>query len=149
MYKQLLVFSTMAIPYQPVQGATGCPLHSGVSRKKPDRLAVDVGNRIAQIRKTRGWSQEDLGKRYGASQKRISEIERGDRELRLGTLRKVADALGVAPYVLLLPDPKKPPTRPQIGNRAILGYLERCDANSRDFLRRVVASFAEYLADSK
>ncbi len=50
---------------------------------------------LRRIRTTRGMNQVDLAKASGVAQNTISEIELGKREARPGTLKKLADALGV------------------------------------------------------
>jgi transcriptional regulator with XRE-family HTH domain len=50
---------------------------------------------LRHIRVTRGLNQVDLAKASGVAQNTISEIELGKREARPGTLKKLADALGV------------------------------------------------------
>lgn len=54
-----------------------------------------AGQRIAEARKARGWSQAELGKRMGLAQTQISRIERNPDSSTLRTLKKVAAALGV------------------------------------------------------
>jgi transcriptional regulator with XRE-family HTH domain len=50
---------------------------------------------LRHIRTMRGMNQVDLAKASGVAQNTISEIELGKREARPGTLKKLADALGV------------------------------------------------------
>ena len=53
-----------------------------------------IGTRIRELRRKRGWSQEQLGAMVGFSQSKISKIENGDWDS-LGDLRLIAKALGV------------------------------------------------------
>ncbi|RZI39058.1 XRE family transcriptional regulator, partial [Herbaspirillum sp. HC18] len=55
----------------------------------------DMPNRILELRRERGLSQEELGFQIGVSKMQISGMERGKRELTLTMMRKLADALGV------------------------------------------------------
>jgi transcriptional regulator with XRE-family HTH domain len=50
---------------------------------------------LRRIRTMRGMNQVDLARASGVAQNTISEIELGKREARPGTLKKLADALGV------------------------------------------------------
>jgi SOS-response transcriptional repressor LexA len=54
----------------------------------------EVGARIRQAREEMGLSQQDLGRRYGASGAQISQIERGVKELGIIRLEKLANILG-------------------------------------------------------
>ena len=53
-----------------------------------------IGARIKELRRKRGWSQEQLGDLVGFSQSKISKIENGDWDS-LSDLRLIARALGV------------------------------------------------------
>ena len=59
----------------------------------------DIGNRIGFNiliwRETLGWSQEELGKRAGLHRTYIGHIERGEKNIGLKNLEKIAQALGV------------------------------------------------------
>lgn len=50
--------------------------------------------KITHIRKGKGITQADLADRCGTTQQQIARIETGTVDPRLGTLRKIADALG-------------------------------------------------------
>ena len=61
----------------------------------------DMPNRILELRRGAGLSQEELAFRVGVSKMQISGMERGKRELSLTMMRKLADALGVDTVDLL------------------------------------------------
>src|SRR5215212_11724901 len=56
---------------------------------------------LKPIREDQGWSQRDLAARSGVAQNTISQLERGERKAMPSTVRKLADALGVDPPVLM------------------------------------------------
>ena len=58
------------------------------------------GERLRRIRKERLLTQVELSKRTGVAQDSISSLETGKREAHAGTLRKLAEALGVEPTEL-------------------------------------------------
>ena len=60
-----------------------------------------LGNNVRRLRKSRGWSQEDLAEKADLHRTYISGIERGVRNPTLTILFKLAQALGVAPSVLV------------------------------------------------
>ena len=57
---------------------------------------------LIQLRHERGLTQTDLANLIGVSQSRISMIEAGENDIRLGTLAKLADALGATLEVNLV-----------------------------------------------
>lgn len=52
---------------------------------------------LRKARRAAGITQEELGERCGVYRTEVSLMERGLREPRLGTMVKLADALGVPP----------------------------------------------------
>ena len=54
-----------------------------------------VGGKIRELRKARGWSQEDLGEKAGFHFSYVGGLERGERNVSLENLAKVAETLGV------------------------------------------------------
>ena len=60
-----------------------------------------MGMRIRQIRKAKGWSQEELAKRCGISMSFLGHIERGTRIMSLETFAGICGALGAGADELL------------------------------------------------
>lgn len=54
---------------------------------------IDIGNRIKNLRITKGWNQNDLASKSGLSQQTISKVEKGIFAPTLDILNKIADAL--------------------------------------------------------
>lgn len=54
-----------------------------------------LGRRIRNLRNTKGWTQEELGRRADLSYKFIGEIERGQQNPSLDTIVKIAAAMKV------------------------------------------------------
>lgn len=66
-----------------------------------------IAARIKALRDDKKWTQEQLGKRAGVSQKTISNIERAGGlhdTVELSNIEKIAHALGVDTYALMIPD---------------------------------------------
>ena len=64
-------------------------------------IRTQVGLNVQQIRRARGWSQEELAFQSGLHRTYISGIERGTRNPTVTVLKELADALGVPPGDLL------------------------------------------------
>lgn len=54
---------------------------------------MDMRNRIAAVRRSKGLTQIDLADRLGINQGSVSRLERSSGGVRLDTLKRVADAL--------------------------------------------------------
>jgi transcriptional regulator with XRE-family HTH domain len=59
-----------------------------------ERVLRLLGKRVRQLRKDRGWTQEDMG-RFGFELKYYQRIEYGNRNLSVSTLNKLAKVFGV------------------------------------------------------
>lgn len=70
-----------------------------------------IGKRVAQARKERGFTQEQLAETVGIEPVSLSRLETGDRAMSLSTLTKIAQAIGVKPSDLvgdaLMPVPRR------------------------------------------
>ncbi len=58
------------------------------------RLEQQIGNRIRALRESKGLLQKDLAKSAGLPIRTIGRIERGEVDVRLSTLTRIAKALG-------------------------------------------------------
>ncbi len=65
---------------------------SAISEQK---LMKAFGKKVAEVRKSRGVTQQHLAEQIGMSVVAIAYIETGKRWARLGTLNKIAKALKV------------------------------------------------------
>jgi transcriptional regulator with XRE-family HTH domain len=59
------------------------------------------GDRLRQLRHAAGLSQEQLATKAGLDRTYVSSCERGERNVSLSTICKLAEALGVSPHELL------------------------------------------------
>lgn len=59
------------------------------------------GDKLRELRKQKGLSQEDLAFKSGLHRTYISDIERGSRNVSLKNIEKIAKALGISPKSLL------------------------------------------------
>ena len=64
---------------------------------------IELVLQIIKLRQQRGMTQADLAKAIGTRQANVSRLERFDRNLTVGTLEKVAQALGVNLQIDLVP----------------------------------------------
>jgi transcriptional regulator with XRE-family HTH domain len=62
----------------------------------PSDVCVQLGRRIRDLRKKRGWRQIDLAEQSGIHEVHISDLERGVREVGLRHLAALATALGLS-----------------------------------------------------
>jgi transcriptional regulator with XRE-family HTH domain len=60
------------------------------------------GANVRRVRAERGYSQEELGERAGLHRTYVSSLERGERNVALDNIKRLADALGVSAADLLV-----------------------------------------------
>jgi transcriptional regulator with XRE-family HTH domain len=66
-----------------------------------DSVLVRFGNRVRELRKKKGLSQEGLALESGLDRSYVGGVERGERNISLENIEKLARALGVHPSELL------------------------------------------------
>ena len=66
-----------------------------------DSVLVRFGNRVRELRKKKGLSQEGLALESGLDRSYVGGVERGERNISLVNIEKLARALRVHPSELL------------------------------------------------
>lgn len=70
-------------------------------KQKPSILIV--GSNMRRIRNAKGYSLRDLEMKTGIDNGNLSKMERGEINILLGTVGKIAAGLEVYPFELLIP----------------------------------------------
>lgn len=73
---------------------------------------ITFGQRLIELRKIKGWSQERLALESGLARSYVGGIERGQRNIAVLNIYRLAEALEVTPSTLL--EPPTPPKRKKI-----------------------------------
>jgi len=111
-------------------------------RRRDQEFLRHVGQRVAQARKERGWTQEQLAEAVGVEPVTLSRLETGARALSLSMLLSVADALDISLADLL--DTKRPRPKPSHGaeEAELLRGFERLPVTQKDIVLRLVRDLA-------
>ena len=72
-----------------------------ISQEEGNKLENEVAKQIITLRKTLGLSQKELADKLNTKQSAISRIEKGEQNISIGLLEKIAEALGVEVNVSL------------------------------------------------
>lgn len=67
-----------------------------MTNAQEQKLMKAFGKRVAEVRKSKGVTQQELAENIGMSVVAIAYIETGKRWARLGTLNKIASSLKVS-----------------------------------------------------
>ncbi|MHA7497151.1 helix-turn-helix domain-containing protein [Xanthomonas euvesicatoria] len=81
-------------------------------KSMPTDPRVLFGLRLAEVRKTKGLSQERLALESGLARSYLGGVERGQRNIALLNIYRLAEALGVHPTLLLEPPSAYSPGEP-------------------------------------
>ncbi|HZU34015.1 MAG TPA: helix-turn-helix transcriptional regulator [Candidatus Angelobacter sp.] len=68
----------------------------GAVKKSMPEAQAKLGERVRQLREERGWSQEGFAHEGQLGRSFAGAIERGEKDIRLSTLIKLAKTLGVS-----------------------------------------------------
>ncbi len=78
---------------------------AGVNQSKKHVSAREaLAANIVALRREKGWSQEALAFECGLHRTFVAHVERLSRNISLDNIERIAFALGVQPYELLMPD---------------------------------------------
>lgn len=91
------------------------PVMSRVSRLQPvpvPKGAEPIGERLARLRKERGFTQKEFAEKTGLIQALISDYERGKLRLNADMILRFSSALEVSTDDLLQPPVPSPPASP-------------------------------------
>lgn len=104
-----------------------------MSKRRDARLSA-LGSRIAQVRKTRKFTQEAVAERSALSWKYISEIERGNVNPSIEVLWALATALGTSAAQLV--------AEPNEIDVELTSIVTRCPPRDRSRILRALRAFA-------
>ncbi|MEI9953583.1 MAG: helix-turn-helix transcriptional regulator [Pseudomonadota bacterium] len=88
-----------------------------VHQETPERIISDVGRRIAEARRARGWTQQQAAEKLKMEVQSVQRIERGRENMTIRTLVGIARTFGVVTRTLFEPPTtrERKPGRPKKG----------------------------------
>lgn len=78
-------------------------MHTNISKMKSEDILILFGNRVKELRKEKGLSQEQLSFKADLHRTYIGMIERAEKNITLINIQKIANALEVEIVELLKP----------------------------------------------
>lgn len=106
-------------------------------------LRRNLGARIRQLRKVKRWTQEELAEKAEMDYKYLGAIERGEKNLTLTNIERIAKGLGVEVYQLFLFSLKGVQPEERITEVKIKDLLKMCDDREKKFLLQTMQGFTE------
>ena len=105
-------------------------------------LRAQLGQRIRQLRKTRNWTQQDLAQRAGLDYKYLGSVERGERNLSIDNIEKIAAGFGVEAAQLFLFAAEGDMPEEELTEARIRDLLATSDADQKRLMWRVQRGIA-------
>ena len=104
----------------------------------------EIGNRIRDVRRERGWTQDQLASAVGVSRSAVAQWETGRAGQVTTNLTRIAEVLDVGVEYIMYGDDKRIPAEARLGDEmALLRLYRDCSAEDRQLLlrtaRRLVA----------
>ncbi len=106
------------------------------------KIPVD---RLAELRKEKGWSKSELARRSGISRSYISECEDGVHSPSLDAALRIAKALGCTVWSLTSTEPKMTVDIPDHTRLKLLSLCDKLDLPPQDLINRLIESRAKDL----
>lgn len=106
-------------------------------------LRKELGARVRQLRKIKGWTQEVLAEKADMDYKYLGAIERGEKNLTLTNVEKIAKGLGIEAYQLFIFSLKGRQLEEKITEIKIKDLFNMCNNKEKGFLLRVMQGFVE------
>ena len=119
------------------------------THKSPQAEASEtVGQRLARLRKERGWTQVELAERLGIIQSLISDYERDRLRLNPAMVVRFATALEITTDELLQPKDAQAPLRRKPSLRVLrrLEKIERLPPHQQNTLLKTIDGFLKGVA---
>ncbi|NUN50557.1 MAG: helix-turn-helix transcriptional regulator [Candidatus Brocadiae bacterium] len=103
-----------------------------------DSVRRSFGRRVRQLRDWRDWTQEELAVKAHMDTKSLGAIERGERNVTLENVAKIARGLGVELRQLFLFDGKGPASAEDMAEDALIDALKTLSPRKKLLLRGLV-----------
>jgi transcriptional regulator with XRE-family HTH domain len=112
-------------------------------RQREEALLRQLGQRVAQARRDRGWSQEQLAEAIDIQPVTVSRWETGHRALSISTLARITDALGVSLGDLLDVERELPRLEHGPEEAELQRIFEQLTPTQRDLVLRLIRELAD------
>ncbi len=109
-----------------------------------ERLRIKTGNRIRELRKGQGLTQEELEERADLHNTYIGAIERGERNLSLDSIEKIAKGLNIEVKELFTFPPTTLPSQHEIIILEIIELIKKGDNKTIEIISKALKEVLEW-----
>lgn len=105
----------------------------------PEPAELDVGRRVRELRKRRGWSLTEAADRFGIGRSTLAKLEAGNMSPTIGLLQRIAEGLEVDLTALVSRIAAEPASGRVAITRRGQGEQHRTDAHTHEILAAELA----------
>ena len=109
-----------------------------------EMLRIKIGNRIRELRKAQELTQEELGEKANLHNTYIGAIERGERNLSLDSIEKIAKGLDIDVKELFIFQPTTLPSQYEIIILEIIELIKKGDNKTIELISRALREVLEW-----
>lgn len=102
-------------------------------------LQKKFGKKIRQLRKAKGLTQERLAEKARLEPTYIGAVERGERNLTIDNIEKIAKGLNMKPYKFFIFQPETLTKEPDVTKEQILDILETLPKDKSRKISKILA----------
>ncbi len=104
---------------------------------------TDIGLRVRDVRRERGWTQDEFARRVGVSRSAVAQWETGRAGQVTGNLTRIAEVLGIGVEYLTFGNDKRAPGQVGQGDElALLRLYRECTPEDRQLALRMLRRLA-------
>ncbi|MFH1096481.1 MAG: helix-turn-helix transcriptional regulator [Candidatus Desantisbacteria bacterium] len=107
-------------------------------------LRIKIGNRIRELRKAQGLTQENLGEKAELHNTYIGGIERGERNLSLDSIEKIATGLNIEIKELFTFSPTTIPSQHETIISEIIELIKKGDTKTIEIISKALKEVLEW-----
>jgi len=103
-----------------------------------ESLRKKFGKRIRKLRKSMGLTQEELAERANMEYKYLGAIERGEKNLTINNIEKIAKGFGIEAHQLFLFDFEGLKPKEKVTEEKIESILKSCNKETKEILLNII-----------
>ena len=107
-------------------------------------LRRDLGDRIRQLRKAASLTQAELAENADMDYKYLGAVERGERNITIDNIEKIAKGFGIEPYQLFLFSLASQKPLEAITEEKLRDIVKHCSSGKKELILRVIAEIARW-----
>ena len=107
-------------------------------------LKREFGERVRQLRKATGLTQAELAEKADMDYKYLGAVERGERNITIDNIEKIAKGFGVEAYQLFLFSLATQQLSQIVTEEKVGDIVKHCSQSKKQLILRIIAEIARW-----